>query len=158
MLLSRIRSASGRSVLRGCRRRGRGHHGKYQDGYGDDEHARSPCCAQRRISAAERSGVRRNGHGCLGRPVRGALHFIQPGKPTQNACIESFNGMFRDECLNEHWFLTLLKAQVVIEAWRKEYNEERTHSTIGNLTPMEFINHHQNRPQAAQELTSLAVV
>ena len=86
------------------------------------------------------------------------LHFIQPGKPPQNACIESFNGMFRDECLNEHWFLTLLEAQVVIEAWRKEYNEERTHSTIGNLTPMVFINHHQNRPKAAQELTSLAVV
>ena len=86
------------------------------------------------------------------------LHFIQPGKPTQNAFIESFNGKFRDECLNEHWFLTLQEAQLVIEAWRREYNEERTHSAIGNLTPMEFINHHHNRPQAAQELTSLAVV
>jgi putative transposase len=86
------------------------------------------------------------------------LHFIQPGKPTQNACIESFNGKFRDECLNEHWFLTLQEAQLVIEAWRREYNEERTHSAIGDLTPMEFILNHQNRPQAAQELTSLAVV
>ena len=67
------------------------------------------------------------------------LHFIQPGKPVQNAFIESFNGKFRDECLNQHWFLTLQKSQLVIEAWRREYNEERTHSAIGNLTPMEFI-------------------
>jgi len=86
------------------------------------------------------------------------LHCIQPGKPTQNAFIESFNGKFRDECLNEHWFLTLQEAQLVIEAWRREYKEERTHSAIGDLTPMEFIHNHQNRPQAAQELTSLAVV
>ena len=86
------------------------------------------------------------------------LHFIQPGKPVQNAFIESFNGKFRDECLNEHWFLTLREAQVVIEAWRREYNEERTHSTIGDVTPMEFINNHQDRPHAAQESTSLALV
>jgi putative transposase len=62
------------------------------------------------------------------------LHFIQPGKPVQNAFIESFNGKFRDECLNEHWFLTLHEAQLVIEAWRREYNEERTHSTIGDVS------------------------
>jgi putative transposase len=86
------------------------------------------------------------------------LHFIQPGKPVQNAFIESFNGTFRDECLNEHWFLTLQEAQLVIEAWRREYNEERTHSAIGNLTPMEFIHHHHNQPQTTQESTSLAVV
>ena len=76
----------------------------------------------------------------------------------QNAFIQSFNGKFRDECLNEHWFLTIREAQVVIEAWRREYNEERMHSTIGDMTPMEFIQHHQDRAQAAQELTSLAVV
>ncbi len=76
----------------------------------------------------------------------------------QNAFIESVNGTFRDECLNEHWFLTLQEAQLVIEAWRREYNEERTHSAIGNLTPMEFINHDHNQPQTAQEATSLAVV
>jgi putative transposase len=86
------------------------------------------------------------------------LHCIQPGKPVQHACIESVNGKFRDECLNEHWFLTLQEAQVVIEAWRREYNEEQTHSTIGNLTPMEFIHHHHNQTQAAQESTSLALV
>ena len=75
------------------------------------------------------------------------LHFIQPGKPVQNAFIESFNGKFRDECLNEHWFLTLPEAQLVIEAWRRKYNEERTHSTIGNMTPMEFIHNHRDRPR-----------
>jgi putative transposase len=86
------------------------------------------------------------------------LHFIQPGKPVQNAFVESFNGKFRDECLNEHWFLTLPEAQVVIEAWRREYNEERTHSTIGDVTPMEFIHNQQDRSQAAPESTSLALV
>src|SRR5687768_18555712 len=86
------------------------------------------------------------------------LHFIQPGKPVQNAFIESFNGTFRDECLNEHWFVTLQEAQLVIEAWRREYNEERTHSAIGNLTPMEFINHHHTQRQTAQYSTSVAVV
>ena len=86
------------------------------------------------------------------------LHFIQPGKPVQNAFIESFNGKFRDECLNEHWFLTLPEAQLVIEAWRREYNEERTHSTIGDRTPMEFIHNHQAGAQMAQESTSLALV
>ncbi len=86
------------------------------------------------------------------------LHFIQPGKPVQNAFIESFNGKFRDECLNEHWFVTLQEAQGVIEAWRREYNEERTHSTLGDVTPMEFIKNHQDRSQTPQELTSLALV
>lgn len=71
------------------------------------------------------------------------LDFIQPGKPTQNAFIESFNGKFRDECLNQHWFVTLPEVQLVIEAWRKEYNEERTHSSIGEMPPQEFINAYQ---------------
>jgi putative transposase len=86
------------------------------------------------------------------------LHVIQPGEPIQNALIQCLNGKFRDECLNEHWFLTLREAQVVIEAWRREYNEERTYSTIEDMTHMEFIHNHQNRTRAAQELTSLAVV
>ena len=66
--------------------------------------------------------------------------------------------LLRDERLNEHWCLTLREAQVVIEAWRREYNEERTHSLIGDVTPMEFIPNHQNRTQTAQESTSLAMV
>lgn len=56
---------------------------------------------------------------------RVTLRLIEPGKPTQNAYIESFNGRFRDECLNEHWLTSLAHAEVIIEAWRREYNEER---------------------------------
>ena len=87
-----------------------------------------------------------------------SLRFIQPGKPVQNAFIESFNGKFRDECLNEHWFVTLQEAQLVIEAWRREYNEERTHSAIGDVTPQEFILNPQNEAHLTQEVTSSALV
>jgi len=66
------------------------------------------------------------------------LHFIEPGKPIQNAFIESFNGKMRDECLNEHWFRTLKEARQTIEAWRRDYNEVRPHSSLGNRTPQEF--------------------
>ena len=66
------------------------------------------------------------------------LLLIQPGKPTQNAYIESFNGKFRDECLNENWFTSLAHAQAVIGAWRRDYNEVRPHSAIGNRTPAAF--------------------
>jgi putative transposase len=65
------------------------------------------------------------------------LSFIRPGKPNENAYIESFNGKFRDECLNEHWFVTMAQARRIIEAWRVEYNTERTHSSLGVLTPQE---------------------
>ena len=66
------------------------------------------------------------------------LHFIQPGKPTQNAFVESFNGRFRDECLNEHWFATLADARERIEDWRLDYNQVRPHSSLGNLAPEEY--------------------
>jgi putative transposase len=66
------------------------------------------------------------------------LRFIEPGKPVQNAFIESFNGKMRDECLNEHWFGTLAEARQTIEAWRRDYNEVRPHSSLGNRTPLEF--------------------
>jgi putative transposase len=66
------------------------------------------------------------------------LNFIDPGKPVQNAYIESFNGRVRDECLNEHWFTGLSQARRVISAWRLDYNEARPHSALGNLTPREF--------------------
>lgn len=66
------------------------------------------------------------------------LSFIRPGKPNENAYIESFNGKFRDECLNEHWFVTMAQARRAIEAWRIEYNTERPHSSLGDLTPQEF--------------------
>jgi len=66
------------------------------------------------------------------------LHFIEPGKPQQNGFVESFNDKFRDECLNEHWFLSLYDARQKIETWRVEYNRERPHSSLGNQTPEEF--------------------
>jgi putative transposase len=68
------------------------------------------------------------------------LSFIRPGKPNENAYIESFNGKFRDECLNEHWFISLAHARSVIEAWRIEYNTERPHSSLGNRMREEFAN------------------
>lgn len=71
-----------------------------------------------------------------GRGVK--LFLIEPGKPNQNAYIESFNGRFRDECLNEHWFTSLSHAKVVIEAWRREYNEERPKKSLGGLTPADY--------------------
>lgn len=67
-----------------------------------------------------------------------ALSFIQPGKPVQNAFIESFNGKLRDECLNENYFTTLTDAKATIEAWRRDYNDTRPHSSLGDLTPTEF--------------------
>jgi putative transposase len=67
------------------------------------------------------------------------LFFIRPGKPVENCYIESFNGRFRDECLNQHWFRTIDHARQVIEQWRQEYNTERPHSSLGYLTPAEYI-------------------
>jgi putative transposase len=65
-------------------------------------------------------------------------HYIQPGKPTQNAFIESFNGKLRDECLNETLFTTLTEAKQELENWKEDYNHNRPHSSIGYLTPNEF--------------------
>jgi putative transposase len=61
------------------------------------------------------------------------IDFSRPGKPT-----ESFNGTFRQECLNAHWFMTLSEAKEIIEAWRREYNESRPHRALGERTPNEF--------------------
>jgi len=66
------------------------------------------------------------------------MRLIEPGKPNQNAYVESFNGRLRDECLNEHWFTSLAHARSVIEAWRREYNEERPKRVLGGLTPVEY--------------------
>ena len=66
------------------------------------------------------------------------LRLIEPGKPNQNAYVESFNGRLRDECLNEHWFTSLAHARAVIEAWRCEYNEERPKKSLGGLTPAQY--------------------
>jgi len=75
------------------------------------------------------------------------LHFIEPGKPIQNAFVESFNGRFRDECLNEHWFTSLADARKTIEAWRIDYNTQRPHSSLGYATPEEFASrYHGHAP------------
>ena len=67
-----------------------------------------------------------------------ALHFIDPGKPIQNAHCESFHGRLRDECLNEHWFLGLGDARQIVEGWRQDYNRHRPHSALDYQTPVEF--------------------
>jgi putative transposase len=71
------------------------------------------------------------------------LDFSRPGKPTDNAFIESFNGIFRDECLNVNWFLSLEDAKEKIKSFKEEYNHFRPHSALGNLTPIEAIDRHQ---------------
>jgi putative transposase len=67
------------------------------------------------------------------------LDFIRPGKPIENAFIESFNGRLRDECLNVHQFASIADAQARIEAWRRDYNQRRPHGSLGHLTPTEFM-------------------
>ena len=70
------------------------------------------------------------------------LNFIRPGKPIENAYVESFIGKLRDECLNENWFINLNHARQVIESWRLDYNEGRPHTSLGGLTPIEFIDNY----------------
>jgi putative transposase len=67
------------------------------------------------------------------------IHYIDKGKPTQNAFVESFNGKFRDECLNEEWFNSISRARSIIESWRIDYNTERPHKGLNGLSPYEFI-------------------
>jgi putative transposase len=67
------------------------------------------------------------------------LDFIRPGKPVENSFIESFNGRLRDECLNVRQFASLADAQAILDAWRTDYNHHRPHSSLGHLTPSEFV-------------------
>jgi putative transposase len=69
---------------------------------------------------------------------------IEPGKPWQNGVAESFNGKFRDECLSLEWFRSRAEAKVIIETWRRHYNEVRPHMSLGYLTPKEFVARHAN--------------
>jgi transposase InsO family protein len=75
-----------------------------------------------------------------------ALRLIEPGKPNQNAYVESFNGRLREECLNEHWFMSLAHARALIEAWRREYNDERPKRSLGGLTPAQYAKQLAERP------------
>ena len=82
-------------------------------------------------------------------PIAGVqLDFIRPGKPIENAFIESFNGRLRDECLNVHQFVSIADAQAKIEAWRRDYNQLRPHGSLGHLTPTEFVAQCQARTTA----------
>jgi len=81
------------------------------------------------------------------------LKLIAAGKPTQNAYIESFNGKFRDECLNDHYFNNLAHARTLIAAWRRDYNESRPHSAIGRIPPAEFAARHPTHSTNDTELT-----
>lgn len=76
-------------------------------------------------------------------------HYIQPGKPQQNGFVESFNGNFRDECLNETLFSTLSEAKMKTTEWKDDYNQNRPHSSLGNITPNEFAMKMNLQKQAA---------
>lgn len=74
------------------------------------------------------------------------IDFSRPGRPTDNAFIETFNGSLRDECFNLHWFTTLAEAKTIVEVWRRDYNESRPHMALGHRTPQEYLLH--SRPLA----------
>jgi putative transposase len=78
------------------------------------------------------------------------IDFSRPGKPTDNAFVESFNGTFRAECLDTHWFVDLKEARQLIEAWRREYNESRPHASLDDRTPSEFA----SQIAASRDLTA----
>lgn len=83
-----------------------------------------------------------------------ALQFIRPGKPVENAFIESFNGRFREECLSTEWFTSLTHAQQAIESWRRDYNEARPHSGLAGRTPTEFARELERNHNSPQRLTA----
>jgi putative transposase len=85
------------------------------------------------------------------------LRFIRPGKPIENAFVESFNGRCRDECLNEHLFVTIDEARREIDGWRVDYNTARPHSGLGNLTPEEFAEKHRVSYAASPENVRLSM-
>lgn len=82
------------------------------------------------------------------------LHFIKPGKPTQNAFVETFYGRFRDECLNQHWFTSFTEANKIIQLWRHEYNNLRPHSALNNLTPAQFAELKKQKEISGQNATT----
>lgn len=86
------------------------------------------------------------------------LDFIRPGKPVENAFIESFNASLRKECLNVHWFQSLEEASQRIEQWRKEYNGYRPHSSLDNLTPEEYALKHEEKGTSNTKILTLQVV
>ena len=118
--------------------------------FGRGEPPIGPTCANRarsdrrrtRLPEDDRHGQRHGDdepcNACMGGFASSTLALHRAWKPTQNAFIESFNGRFRDECLNEHLFMTLAEARRTIETWREDYNARRPHKSLGHLTPNEF--------------------
>ncbi len=87
------------------------------------------------------------------------LDFSRPGKPTDNAFIESFNGRLRQECLNQNWFTSLVDAKQIVETWRQDYNQLRPHSALKQKTPSEFVAHwQQTRTPPKVEILTLETV
>jgi putative transposase len=82
---------------------------------------------------------------------------IQPGRPMQNGYIESFNGKFRDECLNEHWFESLSQARATITTWRKDYNEVRPHSSCRRMPPAKYAALHRQHAADARQTPSTSI-
>ena len=90
--------------------------------------------------------------------ARGIEHIlIEPGKPTQNACIEIFNGKFRDECLNENWFETLSQPREIIASWRQDYNEVRPQGSLGRIPPAAFAAKHRSSIPSPTEAGSVTL-
>jgi putative transposase len=81
------------------------------------------------------------------------LDYSRPGKPTDNAFIESFNGKVRQECLNQHWFLSLADAKTKLSSWREDYNHNRPHSSLNYLSPEEFTKSYQNQQEGTNPKT-----
>lgn len=82
------------------------------------------------------------------------IEFSRPGKPTDNAFIESFNGTFRDECLNAHWFESMHDARMQISSWQQEYNESRPHRALGEVAPAEFARQYRRKLESGIKLTA----
>jgi putative transposase len=81
------------------------------------------------------------------------LDFIRPGKPTENGFVESFQGRFRDECLNTEIFQNLEDAKTKILAWRNDYNRRRPHSALGNLSPVEYVRKWQSERKSKKQIS-----
>jgi putative transposase len=86
----------------------------------------------------QRPGVHKQGYAQVVQTRGSEAAFIDPGRPVQNAFTESFNGKLRDECLNQHWFVSLEEARRIIKSWRMDYNTTRPHSSLGYMTPDAF--------------------
>jgi len=85
------------------------------------------------------------------------MDFSRPGKPTENAYIESFNGRVRQECLNLHWFTDMDEVQARLAMWRVEYNLERPHSSLSNLSPWEYANDYREKREVINSLNTMEI-